>query len=79
MITKLLSFLFEFLVPRFIEEWVMLEEKPDSYHPVCSYLDIQEGETFDAMCKAKSITWFGFCFFPRFSNPVPFSLEEINK
>ena len=79
MITKFLLFLYEFFIPRFIEEWVMLEERSDGYHPVCSYLDIQEGETFDAMCKAKSITWFGICFFARFGAPVPFSLEEINR
>lgn len=79
MIKSLLCFIYEFLIPHFIEEWVMLEEKEDGYHPVCSHLDLRDGEVFDAMCKSRAITWFGMAFMPRFGQPVEFDLNELCK
>ena len=69
--------LIEFITPHFIEEWVMLEECESNYMPVCSEVDVKPGETFDAMARAKSLTWLGFCIFARFDAPVPFDVTLL--
>ena len=76
---KYIALFFSLITPRFINEWVMLEETEDAYKPVCSEVDIRPGETFDAMAKAKSFTWFGVCLFASFGEPVAFDRKRLSK
>lgn len=78
-LTELLSFLFEFFIPRFIEEWVMLEEIDDVLIPVCSELDVNEFDNFKWMARVKTLSWFGVGLFPQFGEPVEFDEKELKR
>lgn len=45
------------LIPHWETDTVVLQEKGDELHIVCSYSDIKPGEVFDGMCELKTFTW----------------------
>lgn len=44
------------LFPHWETDTVVLQEKGDELHIVCSYSDIKPGEVFDGMCELKTFT-----------------------
>ncbi|WP_259282895.1 hypothetical protein [Enterobacter roggenkampii] len=44
------------LLPRWETDTVVLQEKGNELHIVCSYDDIYPGEMFDGMCELKTFT-----------------------
>ncbi len=44
------------LIPRWETDTVVLQEKENELHIVCSYEDIEPGEIFDGMCELKTFT-----------------------
>lgn len=60
-----LRFAADRLVPRFLTEDVAVVFTPDGPDVACSMLDIEPGETFDAIVTLRSFTWLGVCMFPR--------------
>lgn len=50
------------LIPRWETDTVVLQEKENRLHIVCSYEDIEPGEVFDGMCELKTFTWFNWSF-----------------
>ena len=68
---KILMYLFDFIVPRFITEDVALIkiEFDDSeefvYLPLCSMRYIEDETGYDAVVKMKSFSWLGRAWFPQ--------------
>jgi len=67
---KLISFfksVFDFLIPRFITEYVVLELRDDGYHPICSSRWLQEWEFHRGLRfqKWRSFNLFGQSKIPR--------------
>lgn len=67
----------DILCPRFITEWVALEEiEPRVYAPVCSLNGLDDDERADAVALFKSFTWLGWCVFWRCMSDV-YTWEEF--
>lgn len=54
--------LLRILLPRWEIDTVVLQEKGNKLHIVCSYEDIEPGEIFDGMCELKTFTWLNWSF-----------------
>lgn len=50
------------LIPQWKTDTVVLQERENEYHIVCSYDDIEPGELFDGMCELKTFTWLNWSF-----------------
>lgn len=50
------------LIPHWETDTVVLQEKGDELHIVCSYSDIKPGEVFDGMCELNTFTWLNWSF-----------------
>ena len=63
---RMIADLLDFLVPRFVTEWVAFVDEGDYYCPVCPVNDLVEGEAPDAVGIVQSFALFGFGLFPKY-------------
>lgn len=54
---------FDVIVPRFLTEYVALQEMEDGYVIVCALHDVEEDENFDAIMKMQTFNFFGLGLF----------------
>lgn len=65
---------FDLMIPRFMTEEVALSDNGDHYEIACSMVDVQPGETFDAIGTMRIFNLFGFALFPSMvGDPRPFT------
>jgi len=67
---KRLARIIDIVMPRFITEEVALIDTGDRYEPVCSMVDVQDGERFDAVATFRSFNLFGIGLRPKMIGKV---------
>lgn len=71
------EFFFDLFIPHFTEEYVALELNDNGNCEIaCCIQDTDEGEVFPRMCLVKSLTWFGYGFFPKAGEIEPYDREK---
>lgn len=59
-----LLWVFDFLVPRFVDDECALEKDGDDYWVVCVMSDVRPGENFDGIATMRCFAFLGFGLFP---------------
>lgn len=63
---KTITRVLDFLVPRFVTEWVAFVSEGEYYYPACAVSDLEPGEMPDAVGITKCFALFGFGLFPSY-------------
>ncbi len=72
---------FDFLIPRFITEYVVLELRDDGYHAICSSRWLQEWEFHRGLRfqKWRSFNFFGQSKYPRAVDQALLQLDSFDE
>lgn len=67
LIWELLWLLMDLLVPRFVTEWVIVQDTPDGYYPICAVSDLDEHEWHEDLlfCQMHSFAFLGMGLLPK--------------
>ena len=74
-----MNFLFDMLIPRFVTEYVALEDRFGEFVIRCSARDILAFEHVDAVAKVRALSLFNFGFFPKIVGEVITDRREIER
>lgn len=66
-VIEFVLWLLDMLIPRFVTEWVVIEDTPDGFFPVCAVNDLDEYEWHEGLlfCQMRSFAFLGMGFFSK--------------
>lgn len=67
MLFEFVRFFADLLIPRFITEWVVVQDTPDGYYPICAVSDLDEHEWHEGLlfCQMQSFAFLGMGLLPK--------------